>query len=175
MHLEAVRQDLMPEPRPVTSTPIAAPAPARRWCSFLLGDECFAVDSGIVVEVLRSRRLTRVPLAARGILGLVHLRGRIVPVIDPAEPLAVSRRTGANPGPHLVIAPGDDWYGLLVDEMLEVIEIPPERVERPTGGTELVLGTFAAADRLVHLLDPERMIQSLVRQRAATGTRPSSA
>jgi purine-binding chemotaxis protein CheW len=145
---------------------------ARRWCSFLLGDECFAVDSGLVVEVLRSRRLTRVPLAARGVLGLVQLRGRIVPVIDPAEPLAVSRRSGTGANTHLVIAPGEEWYGLLVDEMLDVIEIAPERVERPTGGTGLVQGTFAAADRLVHLLDPERMIHSLVWQRPATGGRP---
>jgi purine-binding chemotaxis protein CheW len=140
-----------------------------------LGDECFAVDSGIVVEVLRSRRLTRVPLAARGVLGLVQLRGRIVPVIDPAEPLAVSRRSGNAASPHLVIAPGEDWYGLLVDEMLDVIEIAPERVERPTGGTGLLHGTFAAADRLVHLLDPERMIQSLVRQRPAAAGRPGPA
>ena len=145
---------------------------ARRWCSFLLGDECFAVDSGLVVEVLRSRRLTRVPLAARGILGLVQLRGRIVPVIDPAEPLAVSRRAGAGANTNLVIALGEEWYGLLVDEMLDVIEIAPERVERPTGGTGLVQGTFAAADRLVHLLDPERMIHSLVWHRPAAGGRP---
>jgi chemotaxis signal transduction protein len=59
--------------------------------------------------------------------------------------------------------------------MLEVITIDPERVERPTTGAELVQGTFAAADRLVHLLDPERMIQSLVRQRPATGSRPGGA
>ena len=166
--------DLVHESRPVTTTPAAA-SPARRWCSFLLGAECFAVDSGMVVEVLRSRRLTRVPLAARGVLGLVQLRGRIVPVIDPAEPLAVSRRSGAAASPHLVIALGEDWYGLIVDEMLEVITIDPERVERPTTGAELVQGTFAAADRLVHLLDPERMIQSLVRQRPATGSRPGGA
>jgi purine-binding chemotaxis protein CheW len=129
----------------------------------------------VVVEVLRSRRLTRVPLAARGVLGLIQLRGRIVPVINPAEPLAVSRRSGARASAYLVIAPGEDWYGLDVDEMLDVIAIEPGRVERPTGGTGLLHGTFAAADRLVHLLDPERMIQSLVRQRPATGSRPGGA
>lgn len=159
----------------MTSLPIASASPSRRWCSFLLGTECFAVDSASVVEVLRSRRLTPVPLAARGVLGLVHLRGRIVPVIDPAEPLAVSRRSHPVASTHLVIAPGEDWYGLLVDEMLEVLEIEPARVEQTTGGQGLVHGTFAAADRLVHLLDPERMIHSLARQRQPTGSRPGAA
>lgn len=150
----------------MTSHPVTA---VSRWCSFRLGDECFAVDSGIVVEVLRCRSLTRVPLAARGMLGLIHLRGRIVPVIDPAESLAVSRRGGFAATPYLVIAPGEEWYGLAVDEILDVIEIEPGRVERPTGNAGPLHGTFAAADRLVHLLDPERMIETMMRQRPMTG------
>ncbi|MFM8413234.1 MAG: chemotaxis protein CheW, partial [Planctomycetota bacterium] len=125
-----------------------------RWCSFRLGQDCFAVAAADVVEVLRSRRLARVPLAAAGVQGLVQLRGRIVPVIDAAITLGVARDPVARPPTHLVIAVGDDWYGLAVDEMLDVIEIPAERVERPAA-TALragsVAGTFAAAERLVHL------------------------
>lgn len=145
----------------------ATAVPIRRWCSFRLGDDRFAVDSAAVVEVLRSRRLARVPLAAPGVTGLVHLRGRIVPVIDPAIRLGVVRGAAAGPGTHLVVAVGDDWYGLTVDEMLDVIEIPTARVERPTAASargDLVTGSFAAEDALVHLLDPEHLIHSLVRQ-----------
>jgi len=137
-----------------------------RWCSFRLGDDCFAVDTAGVVEVLRSRRLTRVPLAAAGVLGLVHLRGRIVPVIDPAVRLGAVRWRSAATGTHLVVATGGDWYGLSVDEMLDVLEIPDAGVERPTSAAtrgEAVLGTYAAGERLVHLLDPGHLIQSLVR------------
>lgn len=148
--------------------------PARRWCTFLVGDACFAVDSTAVIEVLRDRGLTRVPLAASGVLGLAHLRGRIVPVVDPAERLGVTRTCG-KARTHLVLALGDDWYGLLVDEMLDVIEIPPTRIERPTAPGavgDVVAGTYAAEHRLVHLLDPERMIHSLVRQSVHQAGRP---
>ena len=58
-----------------------------------------------------------------------------------------------------------------VDEMLEVLDIPSGGVERPTGGPGLVVGSFAAPDRLVHLVDPERMIHSLTRQRPPVGGR----
>lgn len=148
--------------------------PGHRWCTFRVGDACFAVDSAAVIEVLRDRGLTRVPLAASGVLGLAHLRGRIVPVVDPAERLGVSRGAAAA-HTHLVVALGDDWYGLLVDEMLDVIEIPEGRIERPTASGasgDAVSGTFAAENRLVHLLDPERMIHSLVRQAALQAGRP---
>jgi len=151
------------------ASPVPVDAPdAGRWCCFRLGLDRFAVDSVGLVEVVRGRRLTSVPLAGTGVLGLVHMRGRIVPVIDPAAALGVSReaiRAGA--GTHLVIALGDDWYGLAVDEMLDVIEIPATRVERPTaasGRGGMVRGSFAAPDGLVHLLDPEGMIHSLVRR-----------
>lgn len=145
-----------------------------RWCTFRVGDACFAVDSAVVIEVLRDRGLTQVPLAARGVLGLAHLRGRIVPVVDPVEILGVARRP-AGPRTHLVMSLGDDWYGLLVDEMLDVIEIPLERIEQPTpAGSrgDVVAGIFAAENRLVHLLDPERMIQVLVRQATHHAGRP---
>jgi purine-binding chemotaxis protein CheW len=152
----------------------AAPSSARRWCTFRIGDACFGIDTAAVVEVLRGRRLTRVPLAAEGVLGLVHLRGRIVPVIDPAVRLAVESGPAGGPRPQLVMALGDDWYGFAVDEMLDVIEIPPERVERHAAGAEhgeAVAGTFAADHRLVHLLDPGHLIHSLVRHPPLPPTR----
>jgi purine-binding chemotaxis protein CheW len=143
----------------------ATAAAAGRWCCFRLGRDCFAVDTTHVVEVVRGRRLTRVPLAGAGVLGLVHMRGRIVPVIDPSVRLGVAG-DAAGHGTQLVVALGDDWYGLAVDEMLDVIEIPPALVEQPAAGDRsgAVRGTYAATDRLVHLLDPEGMIHSLVRQ-----------
>jgi purine-binding chemotaxis protein CheW len=137
---------------------------ARRWCCFRVGDDCFAIDTVDVVEVLRSGRSTRVPLAAAGVLGLVQLRGRIVPVIDPATCLGIGRRGAIEQGTLLVTAIGDDWYGFSVDEMLDVLEIPPERVEYPTTKCGPAFrGTYAADSRLVHLLAPEHLIDSLVR------------
>ncbi len=148
--------------------PHPAPAPTRRYCTFRVGDDCFAFESAAVAEVLRGGRPTRVPLAPEEILGLIHLRGRIVPIIDVAGRLGTTSRPGPAAGPHLVIRLQDDWYGLLVDEMLEVIDIPADRIEQPTAAAvagDALTGVFAAADRLVHLLDPQRMIHSLVRQR----------
>jgi purine-binding chemotaxis protein CheW len=139
-------------------------------CTFRVGDDCFAIESALVVEVLRGGDPVRVPLAPDGVLGLVHLRGRIVPIIDLADRLGVAPRAGHRAETHLVICLQDDWYGLIVDEMLDVIDIPVAGIEHPTAASGEVpgeprVGVFAATDRLVHVLDPQRMIQFLVRQR----------
>lgn len=138
-----------------------------RCCTFRVGDACFAVPADGVVEVLRGGRLTRVPRAPAGVLGLVHLRGRIVPVVDPAGTLGIDRQPPER-ATHLVITLDDDWYGIVIDEMLDVVEIPGEAIEQATdsgveAGSDALTGVYAAPDRLVHLLDPWRMIHSLTR------------
>ena len=151
----------------------STPTAALRSCTFRLGGDCFAIDADRVTEVIREGRLARVPLAPEGLLGLVHLRGRIVPIVDLAGRLGIPR-AGGGAGTHMIVEVQGDHYGLLVDEMLDVIDIPADRVEHPTDAAaahEAVVGVFAAAERLVHLLDPERMIQSLVRPRTPTPAR----
>jgi purine-binding chemotaxis protein CheW len=137
-----------------------------RACTFRLGRDCFAIEAARVTEVIRGGRLTRVPRAPAVVLGLVHLRGRIVPVIDLAALLGVES-TGGTTGVHLVVRLGADSYGLLVDEMLDVVDIPAHRIERPAerdagdAGRDPRTGVFAAEKRLVHLLDPEAIIQTI--------------
>ena len=140
-----------------------------RCCTFRVGDACFALPADGVVEVLRGGSLARVPLAPEGVLGLVHLRGRIVPVVDPAAQLGVSR-VAPDRAIHLVITLQDDWYGLVIDEMLDVVEMPADRIEQVAtpvheASGDALIGVFAAPDRLVHLIDPQRMIHSLTRLR----------
>lgn len=150
------------------TTLVKAPAAGGmvRACTFRLGRDCFAIDAARVTEVIRGGRLTRVPRAPAVVLGLVHLRGRIVPVIDLAALLGVES-TGGSAGAHLVVRLGEDFYGLLVDEMLDVADIPADRIEQPaeraTGDAvrDPRTGVFAAEKRLVHLLDPEAIIHSI--------------
>ncbi len=146
----------------------AGVAPAIRHCCFLVGDECFSVPAESVAEVLRDGRITRVPRAPDAVIGLVHLRGRIVPVVDMQRHLGLTATTAART--HLVIRFQDDWYSLLVDEMLDVIEVDESRVEpcarsAVEGAEDSVRGTFAGPTRLVHVLDPHRIVLALARQR----------
>ena len=144
--------------------------PSFEACSFRAGAHCFAVDSGCVAEVLHSATLTPVPLAPEAVAGLLHLRGRIVPVIDLRRRLSLDSAEQEASQTNLVVRLGDDWYSLLVDEVLDVQAIPLERIERTTMGavsatTDAVTGVYVAETRLIHILDPERLVQSLLKQR----------
>jgi len=141
-----------------------------RHCCFLVGGDCFAISSTGVTEVLRDGRITRVPHAAEAVIGLLHLRGRIVPVIDMQRRLGLVGTASTASRTHLVIRLHDDWYSLLVDEMLDVIEVAEHQIEHPSKPSadtahDAVTGVFADDDRLVYFLDPQRIVQPLARQR----------
>lgn len=141
-----------------------------RYCCFLVGADCFAVASSGVAEVLHDGKITRVPHAPDAVVGLIHLRGRIVPVIDMRRRLGLSAATTSIGGTHLVLRLVDDWYSLLVDEMLEVIEVSDHDIEHPSRAAtesthDAVTGVYADDGRLVHFLDPQRIVHALARQR----------
>ena len=149
---------------------MTVPLPDTRYCCFLVGSDCFAVASAGVAEVLRDGKIARVPHAPDAVIGLIHLRGRIVPVIDMRRRLGLTAAEPAAGRTHLVLRLQDDWYSLLVDEMLEVIEVPDHDVEHPSrpafeSAHDAVTGVYADAGRLVHFLDPQRIVHALARQR----------
>lgn len=144
-------------------------------CAFEVGGHCFAIPSSCVAEVLHARNVTPVPLATEAVAGLIHLRGRIVPVIDMRRRLGLDATFTADGG-LIVVRLQDDWYALLVDKVLDVGLIPTDRVEPPSGSpsepaADARTGVFAAEDRLVHLLDPQRIVNALLRPRTSPTTR----
>jgi purine-binding chemotaxis protein CheW len=136
-------------------------------CCFIVSGHHFAVESACVEEILRGGRPTRVPLAPPEVSGVLHLRGRIVPMIDMGRRLRLSADGTATI--HVIIRSGDEWYGLLVDDVLGVQSFARDRIESP-GGESLHdprIGVIAADGHLVHLLDPQRIVQPLFRQRTS--------
>jgi purine-binding chemotaxis protein CheW len=154
--------------KPASSVPL--PTGIARWCSFLVAGRCFAVDAGVVAEVLRATTVNRVPLATAAIAGLLNLRGRIVPVIDMRLRLGFPSAPTEQPRINLVIDIRSEWYSLLVDELLDVTSYDTSQLAPPSGSRsdpalDAVVGLLPIADQLVHLLDPTRILQSLIATR----------
>ena len=147
---------------------MTAPSPTIRHCTFRVGEQCLAVAADAVAEVLAARPPTPVPLAPADVLGLVHLRGRIVPILDPAIRLGLPAAAARTAAAHLVLQSAPDaWFGLVVDEVLDVVDIPTAAIERPTApdADSPLAGVYAAPGGLVHVLDFRRMIQPSSRPR----------
>ena len=137
----------------------------RQFCTFYVEGLCFGIGVREVQEVIRYQEMTRVPLAASVVRGLINLRGQIVTAIDLRRRLGLADRDDA--GEHLpmnlVVRTDDGVVSLLVDEIGEVVEVEEDSFERPPPTLEgvardLVRGVYKQQGSLLLVLDTARAV-----------------
>lgn len=117
----------------MTTTESIATQPGKHemWATFRLGSEIFALRVDEVQEVLMNQPLTPVPKAPAYLVGLLNLRGQIVPAIDVRRRLAFPPRDDAESTSLVVLRHAGDLYGLVVDEIGDVLELEADAWRKP--------------------------------------------
>jgi len=129
-----------------------------QFCTFNIGDMYLGIPVEHVQEVLRYHPLTRVPLAAPSVSGLINLRGQIVTAIDLRERFQLPKRAVECEPMNVVIRSDDGVVSLLVDGIGDVREPSPDSFEPPPStlrepARSLVRGAYKLDDRLLLMLD----------------------
>ncbi|MFP6848430.1 MAG: chemotaxis protein CheW [Pseudomonas sp.] len=146
-----------------------ATATAGQYLTFTLTQELFAVEIHAVREIIEYGQLTSVPMMPPSILGVINLRGAVVPVID------LGLRFGGNAttiGTRTCIVILEiqqhgvtQVIGMVVDAVNEVREISAAEIE-PTpsfGGrirADFILGMGKLDERLVVMLDVGKVLSA---------------
>jgi purine-binding chemotaxis protein CheW len=130
-----------------------------------LGDEWYALEAERVKEVVAEPRPTRLPGVQSAVLGVVNLRGEIVPLIDTAAILALE--VDAPTAFSVVVHSMDGLVALTATGMPEVVTLDEElgRSELQGSGNRYRFGS-----RLVVALDVDEIV-SIVRGASAGGSR----
>jgi purine-binding chemotaxis protein CheW len=130
---------------------------------FELDGREFALPLREVAEILRMVAITPMPEVPRWVVGVINLRGRVIPVIDLRRRLGIEP---AEPGlntPILVVEQGARKLGLIADAVRDVLALPDEALEAPdgadddTGHDDVVSAIARIGERLVVVLDLDRV------------------
>lgn len=135
----------------------------RQFCTFYLGTQCYGLDVLKVQEVVRSQPLTRVPLADPAVCGLINLRGQIVTAIHLRRRLNLPEHECLTEPVNIVMQTDDGAVSLLVDDIGDVLEVTEQQFEHPPetlqgAAREFIQGAYKLPDRLLVILDPERIV-----------------
>lgn len=135
----------------------------KRFSTFYLDGLYFGVEVEQVQEVLRHQTMTRVPVAAPVIGGLINLRGQIVTAIDLRRRLGLVDRAADQLPMNVVVRTDEGVVSLLVDEIGDVVEVKDESFEPPPDtlkgeSRELVRGVYKLKERLLLVLDTARAL-----------------
>ncbi len=134
-----------------------AAVPEMELLSFRLGGEEYAIVIDDVKEVLKLRDLTMVPNAPDYVLGVMSLRGTMLPVMDLCKRLGIQRPARGEKTRILVVSPDEEDAGLMVDRVSGVIRVMPDAIkpvpENIEHGAEFLRGIVRREDKLYILLD----------------------
>lgn len=131
---------------------------------FDLGDETYGINIENVEEVVTVQSLTEVPRAPAGILGIITLRGMVIPIIDVKSKLNLG---SSSDGERIIIVElHGTKFGFFADKVLNVIRVNKADIEEPpiinTVNADLLEGIGRHRGKRFILLD----LSSLVMEEA---------
>ena len=128
-----------------------------------IASQRFAIDIMTVREIRGWTASTRLPHAPGHVLGMINLRGQVLPVIDFAARLGLSTSEPNAASVVIVAEIGDRLVGLLVDAVCDIIAVTEDMVQPPPGvGTddvrEFVQGIISTDEGIVTLLSLDQVL-----------------
>lgn len=130
---------------------------------FKLGDEEYAIDVLKIQEIIRLVEITSVPRTDSYIMGVMNLRGKVIPVVDLRVRFNLDKSDFDKRTRIIVVRFEKENIGFVVDEVTQVVRINKSMIENTpplvgTIGQEYILGICKYNDRLIILLDIDSLI-----------------
>jgi purine-binding chemotaxis protein CheW len=93
---------------------------------FRISDEIYGINILELKEIIKPRETTEVPRTPPFIMGVVSLRGVIIPVFNMRERLGLSQGVQNGRERIVIVKRQEGFTGLLVDEVIQVVRIGKE-------------------------------------------------
>lgn len=136
--------------------------------TFKLADELYGVEILKVQELLQIPDITRVPRTREFVSGVVNLRGKVHAVIDLRLKMGMEKAELTEQNVVIIVQHTDgeteNVTGIIVDEVLEVLDISPDQVEPLPdfgGGREnddYISAVGKMEEKVVFLLDIDHVL-----------------
>lgn len=94
-----------------------------RVCLFSIAEETYAVPVELLTEIIIPQKIFPVPTTPPHVLGVINLRGNIVPIVDIRQALSLAPHAGSIQQ-IAILKQGVNVIGIVVDAVYEVISAP---------------------------------------------------
>ena len=137
--------------------------PTVELATFYIGEALCGMDILNVQEINKLMDMTKVPQAPTYVTGILNLRGQIVTVIDLGRKLGLTSTQLNDSTRNIIVNSENEYIGLLVSSISDVVEAQWEKVEDPPaniGGVQgaYFKGVFKTQDRLIGILDVNKVL-----------------
>lgn len=139
-----------------------------KFMTFKLADEEYGLQIMKVREIIGLMDITRVPKSDYFIKGVINLRGKVIPVVDLRLKFGMQEAEATDQTVIIVVQitteHGESTMGILVDEVLEVMNITANQIEPPPSmgsdatSLDFILGIGKSGKKVIFLLDIDKVL-----------------
>ena len=129
---------------------------------FIAGQQ-FGISILQIQDVLRTQRITPVPLSSPEIEGALNLRGRIVTAIDVRKRLKLPQNNKEHERMNVVVEHDGELFSLLIDKVGDVLRLDKalfDKVPQTLDAVwrEIALGIYRLDGNLLIVLDVSKLL-----------------
>jgi purine-binding chemotaxis protein CheW len=144
-------------------SPVSFAADGSQYLTFALGREEYGVEILKVQEIRGYAPITPIPNTPPHVMGVMNLRGTIIPVVDLRRTLGMPATEYTPFTVIIVITVKTRVMGVIVDAVSDVLDIARTAIQpTPDFGSQVdarfIDGMARAGDKLVVLLDIDRVL-----------------
>jgi len=136
-----------------------------QFLTFVVEDEVYGVEISSIKEIISICEITKVPLTASHIKGIINLRGEIIPVID-IRARFMKPSIEYDDLTCIVVVEYDQYsLGLIVDRVNEVMHIDDENILLPPNAklshhNQYIRNIGKSGDNVILLLDLDKLLET---------------
>ncbi|MCK5240990.1 chemotaxis protein CheW [bacterium] len=134
--------------------------------TFRLDKEDFAFEALFVREIIRNQETNKLPKMPLFIEGLIKYRGIVVPIMNLSLRLGQKPHSATDETRIIVVECNSQIFGLLVDEVEAVVQLPMDRIESSPAvlkglDARYIYGIGKLNDRLITVLHLESLLDNV--------------
>ncbi|HPX91754.1 MAG TPA: chemotaxis protein CheW [Spirochaetota bacterium] len=108
---------------------------------FKIGNEEYGIDILQVQEILKIPKVTKLPKSSNHVLGVIDLRGRVIPIIDLGKKFGIVSNLSQASRAIVVNIEGKQ-IGLAIDSVSHVVKVDSTEIEPPPSVVKGISGKY---------------------------------
>jgi len=130
----------------------------QEFITLVSGEQCFCIDIKSIREIRRWSPATRLPHSPPHILGVMNLRGAVIPIIDLSSVLGFGKTNPTTRHVTIIVSLDDRISGLLVESVSEILSVKSDLIQEPPKIREdetnyCIKGIIAQDDDITRIID----------------------
>lgn len=135
------------------------------FITFSAGEQNFCLEITQIREIRRWAPVTKLPHTPNDVLGVMNLRGAVIPIFDLAARFGLGTTPDNERNVVIVAAAGGTTIGLLVESVSEILSVDKSAIQetpdiKSEAARQAILGVISVGENMVRVVNLDAVLDN---------------